>query len=186
MNKRRRYEVITLGDLVKRVTLWIADIILVVFLALSIAHLFGTRVRMEGSSMTPTLSNGDQLLLNRLKGRILPIQRYDIVAYELDTQEGIILKRVLALPGETLQIREGKVLINGEALPENEYIRSLSYGGEAQSPLTLGANEYFVIGENADASLDSRFSDVGNIRKDNIWGCVWLRYSPFRDMRFLP
>lgn len=186
MKNKRSYEVLTLGDLIKRVTLWVVDILLVVALALSLTYLFGTRVRMEGSSMTPTLSNGDGLLLNRSKGRILPIHRFDIVAYELEGQEGVFLKRVLALPGETLQIREGKVYINGEALPDNEYTQSLAYAGTAQTPLTLPEGEYFVIGENADASLDSRFGDVGNIPADHILGTVWLRYAPFKDLRFLP
>lgn len=186
MSKKRRYEVVTLGDLVKQVTRWLVDIILVIALALTLTHLFGTRVRMEGSSMTPTLSNEDKLMLNRLKGKILTIRRYDIVAYELDSQEGIFLKRVLALPGETLQIKEGKVFINGEVLPDNDYIRSLSYAGEAQKLLTMGEEEYFVIGENADASLDSRFSDVGSIKADHIWGTVWFRYGPFQNLRLIP
>ena len=186
MKKGRRYDVLTLSDLIKQVTVWVVDIILVVALALTLSHLFATRVRMEGSSMTATLSNGDKLMLNRLKGPILPIQRFDIVAYELDSQEGVFLKRVLALPGETLQIREGQVFINGQALPENDYTKSLSYAGEAGQPLTLGENEYFVIGENADASLDSRFSDVGNIPGENILGTVWFRYAPFKHLRFLP
>lgn len=186
MSKRRRYDVVTLGDLIKQVTLWVVDIILVVVLALSLSHLFATRVRMEGSSMSATLSNGDKLMLNRLKGPILPIQRYDIVAYELEGREGVFLKRVLALPGESLQIREGKVYINGEALTENDYTKSLSYAGEAQKGITLGEDEYFVVGENADASLDSRFSDVGNIPGRNILGTVWFRYAPFQHLRFFP
>ncbi|MBP3729018.1 MAG: signal peptidase I, partial [Lachnospiraceae bacterium] len=132
------------------------------------------------------LSNGDKMLINRSRGRILPIKRFDIVAYEVKGQEGVFLKRVLALPGETLQIREGKVFINGEELPENDYTKSLAYAGTAQTPLTLGSTEFFVIGENADASLDSRFSDVGNIPADQLLGTIWFRYAPFRDLRFLP
>lgn len=186
MAKRRDYEVVTAGDLIKRISVWVVDVILVVALALSLVYLFGTRVHMEGSSMTPTLSNGDRLLLNRSKGKILPINRFDILAYQLPGQEGVFLKRVLALPGETLLIREGKVYIDQEELPDNEYTRSLSYAGVAQTPLTLAEGEYFVVGENADASLDSRFSDVGNILSRNILGTVWLRYAPFRDLRFLP
>ena len=185
MAGKRRYEVVTAGDIIKSVSNWVVDVILVIALALTLTYLFGTRVRMEGSSMTPTLSGGDRMLLNRTKGKILPIERYDIVVYHLPGQEGVYLKRVLALPGETLQIREGKVYINGEALPDSEYTRTLAYAGVAASPVTLHADEYFVVGENPDASLDSRFTDVGNIPAENVLGTVWIRYAPFKNLRFL-
>ena len=182
MGRKRQFEVITIQDLIKTVSLWIVEIILLIALALSLTHLFGTRVRMEGSSMTPTLVSGDRLLLNRLKGRIIPIKRYDVIVYRLPEQEGVFLKRVLALPGETLQIAEGRIYINGTALPESEYTRTLSYGGVAATALTLGEDEFFVVGENPDASLDSRFTDVGNIHSEDIMGTVWFRFSPFKDL----
>lgn len=185
MSPKRSYEVVTAGDIVKRVSLWIVDVIVVIALGLTLTYLFGTRVRMEGSSMTPTLSGGDRMLLNRTKGRILPIERYDIVVYHLPGQEGVYLKRVLALPGETLQITQGKVYINGKELPESEYTKTLAYAGVAASPVTLREDEYFVVGENPDASLDSRFTDVGNIPAENVLGTVWIRFAPFRNMKFL-
>lgn len=185
MPGKRSYEVVTAGDLIKKVSSWIIDVIFIIALALTLTYLFGTRVRMEGSSMTPTVSGGDRMLLNRTKGKILPIQRFDIVVYHLPGQEGVYLKRVLALPGETLQIAEGKVFINGRELPESEYTKTLAYAGIAASPVTLRQDEYFVIGENADASLDSRFTDVGNIPAENVLGTVWIRFSPFKNLRFL-
>ena len=185
MAGKRSYEVVTVGDIVKTVSVWIIDVILVVALGLVLTHLFGTRVRMEGSSMTPTISGGDRMLLNRVKGKIIPVKRYDIVVFHLPGQDGVYLKRVLALPGETLQIIQGVVYINGEALPESEYTSTLAYAGVAVSPLTLRKDEYFVIGENADASLDSRFTDVGNIPAENILGTVWIRFAPFKNLKFL-
>ena len=185
MAPKRSYEVVTAGDIVKKVSIWIVDVIVVITLALTLTHLFGTRVRMEGSSMTPTLSSGDRMLLNRTKGKILPIRRYDIIVYHLPGQEGVYLKRVLGLPGETLQISQGKVYINGTALPDSEYTKTLAYAGVAASSVTLREDEYFVVGENADASLDSRFTDVGNIPAENVLGTVWIRFAPFRNLRFL-
>ena len=186
MARRRQYEVVTIGDIIKAVSIWVVDIVVVAALAFSLTYLFGTRVHMEGNSMTPTLSAGDKMLLNRMKGRILPVKRYDIVAYRLPGQEAVFLKRVLALPGETVKISEGKVYIDGEELPESDYTRSLAYAGVAAGGITLREGEYFVIGENADASLDSRFSDVGNIPAEDILGTVWLRYAPFRNLRIDP
>ena len=186
MARRRQYEVVTIGDMIKAVSIWVVDVIVVAALALSLTFLFGTRVHMEGSSMTPTLSSGDKMLLNRMKGKIIPLRRYDIVAYRLPGQEAVFIKRVLALPGETVKISEGQVFINGEMLPENDYTRSLAYAGVAAGGIVLRDGEYFVIGENADASLDSRFSDVGNIPAADILGTVWLRYAPFRNLRINP
>lgn len=186
MSRRHSFDVITVGDLLKQITVWVVDCIVVVALALALSYLFGTRVHMEGGSMIPTLENGDRMFLNRAKGKLIPIGRFDIVAYQMPSRNGVFLKRVLALPGETVQIREGQIYINGSLLPENEYTRSLAYSGVASEPVVLGDNEYFVIGENADASLDSRFSDVGNVSLSDILGTVWLRYAPFRNIRFLP
>ncbi len=182
----RRYDVVTIGDLIKQISVWIVDIIVVIALALMLTYFFGTRVHMNGNSMTPTLSSGDRMLLNRTKGKLLPINRFDIVAYQISEHSEVFLKRVLALPGETVRISEGKVYIDGELLPESPYTLSLAYAGIAGSTVTLGEGEYFVIGENADASLDSRFSDVGNIPISKILGTVWMRFAPFRNLSFLP
>ena len=187
MSRRgRRYDVVTIGDLIKQISVWIVDVIVVIALSLTLTYFFGTRVHMNGNSMTPTLSSGDRMLLNRTRGKLLPIRRFDIVAYQISEHSEVFLKRVLALPGETVRITEGKVYIDGELLPENEYTRSLAYAGVAAEPVLLGEGEYFVIGENADASLDSRFSNVGNISLQSILGTVWLRFAPFRNISFLP
>ncbi len=184
MASGKQYEVLSVQDQIKRISQWTVEILLLMFLALSLTHLFGTRVRMEGNSMTPTLAGEDRMLLNRLKGKVISIQRYDIIVYQLPGQEGVFLKRVLGLPGETLQISGGEILINGRIIPESEYTRFLSYAGVAAEPVELGEGEYFVVGENPDASLDSRFTDVGNISIQDILGTVWLRFSPFKDIRF--
>lgn len=183
MPGKKQYEVLTLSELIKIISSWVVDVILVIFLALALSFLFGSHVKMEGNSMTPTLESGDALLIDRTRGKLLPIRRFDIIAYQLSPQSPVALKRVLALPGERLLIREGQVYINGEALPENSYTSSLAYSGIAGEEIVLSGNDYFVIGENADASLDSRFPDVGNIRGEHILGIIWLRYAPFQNLR---
>ena len=179
MSPKRSYEVVTAGDIVKKVSIWIVDVIVVIALALVLTHLFGTRVRMEGSSMTPTLSGGDRILLNRAKGRILPIKRYDIIVYHLPGQEGVYLKRVLALPGETLQIAQGKVYINGMALPDSEYTKTLAYAGVAASPVTLREDDFRVTGSvKQGEELTVAWKDADRAYRSR--KCIYLYAAPGR------
>ena len=181
----RRYDVVTIGDLIKQISVWIVDIIVVIALALTLTYFFGTRVHMNGNSMTPTLQNADRLLLNRTKGTLKEFERYDIVVYYLADPDSVYLKRILGLPGETVQIIDGLVYINGEKLQESPKLSAYISSGIAADPVTLLEGEYFVIGENADASLDSRFNDVGNIRAEHMLGTVWFRYAPFKHFGFV-
>ncbi len=185
MANKRSYEVLSLSEIVDRITTWVVDIVLVVLFALCLTYLFGGRVRMDGNSMTPTLQNDDHLLLNRTKVTLTGLERYDIVVYRLSGTDSVYLKRILALPGETIQIVDGLVYIDGVQLPESPKVSEYISSGIASEPIALLENEYFVIGENADASLDSRFNDVGNVRLDHILGTVWFRYSPFKNFGFI-
>lgn len=180
--RKQSYEVLNLEDILRRSTLWIVDVALVILLALTLTYLFGGRVSVPSSSMNPTLQNGDKLLINRCKGRVMAIDRFDVAVYRLEDEDSVYLKRVLGLPGETVQILDGKVLINGEVLTDKRLNFTISSAGIAAEPIKLGTGEYFVIGENTDASLDSRFTDVGNIRLSQIVGTAWLRYAPFKNL----
>ena len=181
MAKKRSYEIVSAEDLVRRITSWTVDIILVLILAFFLTWAFGTRVTMEGNSMTPLVSSGDRLLVNRTKGKLIPLQRFDIAAYTLSGEENVYLKLILGLPGETVQIRDGKVYINDQLLEDERISFSIPNAGVAEEAVLLGEGEYFVIGRSPDASRDSRFSDIGNISSRQILGTVWLRYSPFSD-----
>ncbi|MBQ4425655.1 MAG: signal peptidase I [Lachnospiraceae bacterium] len=185
MAKDRGYDVISLNEIIRQVTAWIIDAVLVVVLAFCLTYLLGGRVRMDGNSMTPTLQNADRLLLNRTKGTLKEFERYDIVVYYLADPDSVYLKRILGLPGETVQIIDGLVYINGEKLPESPKLSAYISSGIAADPVTLLEGEYFVIGENTDASLDSRFNDVGNIRAEHMLGTVWFRYAPFKHFGFV-
>ena len=185
MNRKKTYEVVSLEDQIRRVTSWIVDIILVVILAFFLTWAFGSRVTMDGSSMSPLISGGDKMMVNRLKCRFLPIDRFDIAAYHLKGEENVYLKLVIGLPGETLQIKDGQVYINNKLLEDERLAFSIQNAGITEEPVLLGKDEYFVIGRSPDASLDSRFSEVGNIRRDQVEGTVWLRYSPLPSFGFI-
>lgn len=178
-----RFEVVTPEDWIRLISRWIVDVVLVACLAFFLAFMLGTRLTVRGGSMSPTLSPSDLVLINRFDGRVFPLNRFDIIAFTNESDDSVSLKRVLALPGETIQIRDSEVMINGKTFDISRYFpNGIASAGLAGEEVTLPRDEYFVIGENADASLDSRFVDVGNIRRDQILGVVWFRLAPFRTI----
>lgn len=185
MDKKSSYEVTSLEDQIRRITSWVVDIILAALLAFFLTWAFGTRVTMVGNSMDPLLSGGDSLMINRLKNRLTEPQRFDIAAYTLEGDDSVYLKLVLGLPGETIQIKDGRVYVNNQLLEDERMAFSVPNAGIAEEPVVLGADEYFVIGRSPDASRDSRFSEVGNIRREQIMGTVWLRCLPLGSFGFV-
>ena len=91
----------------------------------------------------------------------------------------------MGLPGETVQISEGKVLIDGQEMTEDIYVSGIEYAGEAEQPVELGADEYFVIGDNHTASDDSRLPGIGAVNRDEIYGEAWFIVSPGEDFGFI-
>jgi signal peptidase I len=90
------------------------------------------------------------------------------------------IKRIIGLPGETVYIDyDGNIFINGVKLDEHYGLARISNPGIAAEPLTLGEDEYFVMGDNRNDSMDSRYEDVGNIKRDELVGKAWLRIYPF-------
>ena len=101
------------------------------------------------------------------------------------TVRGMDHQREVGLPGETIQIHDGKVYINGSVLEDDVSEDDILTAGLAAGELTLGENEYFVLGDNRNNSEDSRFANVGVVKKDDIVGSVWFIASPMKRMRLL-
>lgn len=143
----------------------------------------GQRTEVSGESMSPTLSSGDNLIVDKITYRFRDPQRFDIIVFPFQyKQDTFYIKRIIGLPGETVQLDEnGKIYINGEVLDENygkEVILPENIGIAIQ-PVTLGEDEYFVMGDNRNNSMDSRTEIVGNIHRDDIIGRAWVRIWPF-------
>ena len=133
--------------------------------------------------------SGDKFFGNGLGFVKCDRQRYDIVFfYYPDDEKQKFIKRVIGLPGETVQIMDdGSIYINGEKLEENygmEVIKPETIGRAAE-PIELGDDEYFVMGDNRNNSSDSRTDMVGNIKRENIIGKAWLRIWPVSDFGVL-
>lgn len=172
---------------VKSVLLWIVEIIAVIVLGIVLALGFGKATVMQEGSMNPTLAAGDTLLINRAAYKIGTPKRGDIIAYKLsdDEKASTHIKRVIGLPGETVQIIDGQILIDGETYQEEINFPVIQNPGMAETSVTLKSGEFFVLGDNRNNSEDSRFVDVGNIKKKNIIGKLWFVVSPADKFGFL-
>ena len=137
--------------------------------------------KVEGESMETTLTDGDTVIIQKLSYYFGTPDRYDVVIFPIYNSKTYFIKRVIGLPGETVQIEEGKVYINGKELEDDIYGKDeyIDDPGDAGEPITLASDEYFVLGDNRNMSTDSRSSYVGVIKKRNIAGKAWRRVLPF-------
>ncbi len=163
-------------------------LMLVFLTAFLILHFIGQRTQVLGQSMENTLSNQDNLIVDKLSYHFVKPSRFDIVVFPVDKVKNIFyIKRIIGLPGETVQITEGKIYINNELLKEDygKEVISVDREGLAASPVVLDKDEYFVLGDNRNHSTDSRDPDVGNIAKSSIVGKAWIRVWPLRRFGFI-
>ncbi len=146
----------------------------------------GQRTHVSGSSMENTLSDGDQLIVDKITYRFRDPERFDIIVFPFYYEENIYyIKRIIGLPGETVQITDGVIYINGEPLTESYGREVIKNPGVAAEPITLGEDEYFVLGDNRNQSSDSRDPSVGLIHRDEIVGKAWLRIWPLSSFGIL-
>lgn len=158
------------------------SIVICIFTALILAFLItryaAHHTSVEGSSMETALADGDQIIVEKISYYFHDPQRYDIIVFS--NQERVnYIKRIIGLPGETVQIAEGIIFINGEALLESYGSEWMEDSGLAAEEILLGEDEYFVLGDNRNASIDSRRPEVGTVKRDQIRGRAWFRFYPF-------
>lgn len=161
--------------------IWVAQIAAVIFLAYFIIYYALEKTEMPGISMETTLVNGDPIIINKLSYRFSDPKRFDVIVFKQSGKEHSYynIKRIIALPGETIQIKNGIIYINGEAVDDIINVEVMKNYGLADEELTLEENEYFVLGDNRNNSEDSRFASVGMIRRDEIIGKAFIRLKPF-------
>ena len=171
-----------LGELLS----WLIYIVIVVILSLGIITFIGQRTKVSGHSMETTLSDGDNLIVDKISYRFRDPERFEIIVFPFQYEEHTYyIKRIIGLPGETIQIKEGQILIDGETYVEKKDFPSVTNPGLAEEPITLGGTEYFVLGDNRNNSEDSRHVDIGNVDKKNIVGKLWMVTAPFDKFGFL-
>ncbi len=159
------------SDRIKNIIVWAAEIITVIAAALLLFFCFGTTEEVSGRSMEPTLPFGSTVFLDTLEYRLNAPDRFDCVIFDRDGT--VMIKRVIGLPGETVQIMDGSVYIDGHLLDLSWTDELILSAGTAANGVLLGTDEYFVIGDNINGSDDSRSETFGPVREASILGRVW-------------
>jgi len=155
---------------------WLRDVVVSVVVSAIIIIFLYQPVRVEGTSMLPMLEDQDRLFINKLAYRVGEIQRSDVVVflYPHDHEKSYI-KRVIALPGDTLRIDHGQVYVNGQSIKES-YVPRQFEDDRSQPEMTVPAHEYFVMGDHRSISSDSR--EFGPVDRDLIYGKAAFVYWP--------
>ena len=169
----------------KEILGWLVYIAILLAAVYVLITYVGQRTEVSGHSMEPTLQHGDNLIVDKISYRFSDPRRYDIIVFPYHYKDRTYyIKRVIGLPGETVQIREGKIYIDGNELIEHFGEEKIEQAALASEPITLGEDEYFVLGDNRNASEDSRFPDVGTIKRKEIIGRAWIRIWPLDGRSF--
>lgn len=173
----------SVGKEILETVLYIA---LVVVTAWFILYFVVQRTEVSGNSMLPNLHNGESIMIDKISYRFKDPERFDIIVFNyLYTKDTHYIKRIIGLPGETVQIIDGVIYIDGAPLEENYGLEAITNPGRAAEPITLGPDEYFVLGDNRNGSSDSRSEDVANVSRKQIVGRAWLRIWPLDVFGFI-
>ena len=169
-------EQVSLPPLRRELRSWTRDLAVSLGLAIVVMIFLYQPVKVEGTSMNPLLSDQERIFINKFIYRFEPIERGDVVVfwYPLDRSKSFI-KRVVGLPGETVEIRMGRVYINGEDLTD-QFVPSTYLDGSNYTPRKIPDSEYFVMGDHRDSSNDSRV--FGPVQRQFIYGKAVFAYWP--------
>ena len=136
------------------------------------------RTVVHNVSMQDTLYDGDNIIMDELSYNISDPKRFDVICFKSYKEKELLIKRVIGLPGETIQIKDGVIFINDKEIKDKAGLGEIEEAGLAKESVTLSKDEYFVIGDNRKESIDSRSSEVGNVRRKDILGKASLIFWP--------
>ncbi len=172
--RRQRKKERSFKKTVKNILSWVVSIFAAVVVAYGFVTFMFQTVYMVGSSMNPTIENGEKCIVNKVAYVFAEPDRFDIVAYRTieNTDAYYDVKRVIGLPGETVLIANGTVYVNGNPIPDMPIEDYVFTAGLAEKAITLGDDEYFLLGDNVNNSQDSRYINVGSIKESEILGRI--------------
>lgn len=182
---RRKRKVNT--ELLKEIFIWAGEILFVMAAAVMLVFFVGFRITVVGNSMSPTLESGEEILVNCFQYKIFSPKQNDLIVFLPNGNEKshYYIKRVIAVPGDKVQIKNGTVYVNGEPFEEEVAVSSIENPLLAEEEITVGEDEYFVLGDNRNNSEDSRYASIGNVKKEYIVGKAWFVVSPWGKFGFI-
>jgi signal peptidase I len=173
--------------LFKEILSWIVELAIVIVMAYVIVSSFGCRTSVVGQAMETQLNNNDQILVNKFIYMLTRPKTGDVVVFLPNGNEKshYYVRRVIGTPGDTIQIVDGAIYLNGTIYSENLDVAAIEDAGLAAEELTLGKDEYFVLGDNRNNSEDSRYANIGMVKKDYMLGKAWFYFSSIGHMGFI-
>ena len=166
------------ASVVKEIFGMIFGTFVVIMLAAVLTFSIGMRTNVIGVAMEPTLYNGQEILINRFVYKMTKPQKDDVIVFLPGGNQNAhyYIKRVVAIPGEKVQIIDGILYVDG--IPqENEAYDKMEDAGIAENEIVLGDDEYFVLGDNRNVSEDSRSGNIGPVKRETIYGKAWFHMS---------
>ncbi len=158
-------------------------ILAVLLIAMLLSRYVVERVVVRNHSMEHTLESGDSVLIDKISYRFRDPKRFDIIVFKQKGQSDELIKRVIGLPHERVLIKDGKIYINGEEIEDCTGLDKPEYAGIAANPIELSVGEYFVIGDNREESIDSRYPEIGTVTSTRITGRMFMRIKPLNRFK---
>lgn len=178
-NKKPEENIINKESVKKEIMEWIIVIEIAVILAVVLNMFIIVNAIVPTASMETTIMTGDRLFGNRLAYNKKDPQRGDIVIFRFpDDETQLFIKRIIGMPGDTLEMIDGVIFINGEAIDE-PYLATIPYGD--YGPITVPEGAYFMMGDNRNNSADSRYWQQPFVYRDKILGKAAFCYFPFSE-----
>lgn len=153
-------------------------ILIVLLLTYILSEYVVVRIVVHNESMEKTCYSGDSILVDKLSYRIREPKRYEVVVFKKNGTGEELIKRIIGLPGERVRIENGDIYINDEKIRDIANLTRPEYPGIAQTDVILGVGEYFVLGDNREVSIDSRYSEVGNVTNTRMIGRAICKIWP--------
>ena len=168
--------------IIKELLGWLVFIFIVIAASWFVVTFIGQRTQVSGSSMETTLSHGDQLIVDKISYRFSDPKRYDIVVFPYHYEENTFyIKRIIGMPGETVQIVDGEVYIDGNFWESITAMSRWKMQGLRRIRSRWGMMSILSSGDNRNNSQDSRVSNVGVLHRDELLGRAWIRIWPFSE-----
>ena len=173
---------------VRNAFLWVGQCLLAFAIGCVLVYYFMTSLTCVGQAMEPTVQSCAQVLVNRFIYSLASPKPGDVVVFRPNgnTNAHYYMRRVIGVPGDTVRIVEGFVYVNGELFETGTGNEQMDYPGVAEEEITLAKDEYFVLGDNRNASEDSRNADIGNVKKQDIYGLAWFVRYPWDNFGMIP